>query len=488
MSLVYDGRLAPEVPPQGEIGWVMGEQGYLEPVYATDFPFLDDNEGIVAYDLGVKGTHSGKSGGLGNTLPHDPQDPFATAEIKFCMNWLAGYVDADFGEDYLVIPSWWSWLSKHVPASYARVRVVHEDGTHIWDDYLDEDGCTPYLDVGSFTEYTLEMWTDMEKDSGTTSPKKITVLQQAADVWEDEEWAEILYFGVQTSALVDGSQYTVELKPWFGSRATNVAPVAALVLRHSGKMAYLDGMETYISTKLDGDLGCTGTYYTGYAGHVCVVFDRPYWKYVIAHEIGHRVGAGQTAWFCAGYDIDDETAVYSSNANCNCDHIPEWSNNFKGRWHCLQSREEIKTAQGEGWAHAYGTMLFNQQGSTSGNDAAFVYYKAMNYVIEDPIPWSVEVLPPIYVNAKNNITRMEQFCDDNMVRNGTEQDWLVFFTTVWQDTTNRFSAAELIAVSDLAPVTSYWSNLVWAVGVLHTVDTPKYDHFTLKGDQAGVNH
>ncbi len=481
LSVVYGGRLAPEEPTRGEIGWVMGERGYLEPVYATDFPFLDDNERVIAYYYGATAIHSGKSGGFGNTIPYEHPNPFAAPEIKFCTEWLTGYIDAYFGEDLLVIPSWDDPCYRFVPASYAKVKVLHENGTHIWDGYLDVDGCTPYLPVESFTYYTIEQWTDMEKDSGTTSEKKITVLQDAADVWEDEDWAEIVYSWVGFGGISWPSQNTIHITPMLSTRGTHVAPVAALVLENSDKMAYPDLMETYISTKLGGVLGCTGTYYA-LGNKVCVVDDRPYWKYVIAHEMGHRVGYGQYAWWVGSYD-EYNTSAYSTDHHCNCDHIDPASNNGKGQWHCLQSREEIKTAQGEGWAQAYATMLFNHQGSTSGADAAFVYYKAKNDIFL--------VFPPLYVNAKYQIRRMETYCNDAIVDRGTEQDWLVFFTTVWQDTTNRFSAAELIDVSYFwnPPLfTSYWSELVDNVGGIYGPLNDKTIHFTDTGFSAGVDH
>ncbi len=123
----------------------------------------------------------------------------------------------------------------------------------------------------------------------------------------------------------------------------------------------------------------------------------------------------------------------------------------------------------------------------TGSDATFVYYKA----IADPSLFTPIVLPPSHVDARYDVKRMYNYCSDDMTDNGTEQDWLVFFTHLWQDSVNRYNAAEMMDVSSEAIDvygTSYWNDLVDAVEGIYGLDTPKYDHFTLKGDQAGVNH
>jgi hypothetical protein len=165
-------------------------------------------------------------------------------------------------------------------------------------------------------------------------------------------------------------------------------------------------------------------------------------------------------------------------------------------WHCLQSRENISVGQGEGFAHVFATWLFNAKNT----NAKFVYCKSvMDWEGDIPIVHD----PPHAVTATANVTWMEDECNNVVEDNGTEWDWINFFTNVYatKDTgapdSVRYSMGEINAVwaaggfknvwgqPDVEPM---WDNVLGEVEDLYGFETAKYNQFIHRGDDSGVNH
>lgn len=91
-----------------------------------------------------------------------------------------------------------------------------------------------------------------------------------------------------------------------------------------------------------------------------------FWKYVVAHEIGHLIQARGTGSYAYTYD-PAATGTFRAPPKCACDHV-QTSNTL----HCLQSVEEPGAAQVEGYAQFFASRIFNR---ASDPDCTFKYYK-----------------------------------------------------------------------------------------------------------------
>lgn len=111
--------------------------------------------------------------------------------------------------------------------------------------------------------------------------------------------------------------------------------------------------------------------------------------------------------------------------------------------HCLNSREYLSTAQGEGWGHFFSSKVFNDFG---GNTCSFVYYKDTLSLSTDWNGNHVVLHPPIdtRVSCNSPMKWRNSFC--GLQESGTEWDWLTFLTNVHTQGTNKLSMAELADV------------------------------------------
>lgn len=90
-----------------------------------------------------------------------------------------------------------------------------------------------------------------------------------------------------------------------------------------------------------------------------------YWKYTMAHELGHAVQERAMGGLSASYSVT--APAFAPPPKCACDHVTS-SNTL----HCLQSIEEPNAAHIEGWAQFYASRVWND---IAQPDCTFKYYK-----------------------------------------------------------------------------------------------------------------
>lgn len=391
---------------------------------------------------------------------------------KWCATWKTDYVDAGFGEDYFTQ----STLTSR-PAQYAWGELVNRDTSAIvWTGYFDGSGCTPYLPVGGFTNYELRQGTKLVRENRT-----MLVVNSTAPAGDWTSWY-YYYQRVQTGLVVFDSHTTVTLNLSVYNSHTNVLPILGRILYLYNTMEYPSGTTTAVRTDATG--GCTIGKYIG-NGRVCVASDfegedETTWKFITAHEVGHRQADA------TGGPMDGSYDAPVSQTLCKCDHVSGTDPMI--RYHCLQSREYINTAETEGWAQFYATRLFNNQQEGHGT---FVYYKQAWINLGF---WEV-AQPPVAFNAYYNGTWMEDRClaDDR----GVELDWLNFFWNVHtapEGSVARLSVDELTNVWAAAGYQGRWDEELFPAllsalpGDESSDNYLKRWNFYAKGIYAGVVH
>ncbi|MDJ0766196.1 MAG: hypothetical protein QNJ97_24650 [Myxococcota bacterium] len=406
----------------------------------------------------------------------------AHTAMKWCTKWRSHYVDAGHGEDVFTSDSPYKRA-----AQYTRYKVSRTDtGQVIGSGYLDSSGCTPYLTATGGVEYKFSQGSLVYR-SGVgliyAHPDNNTWGPSAGYVYYNN------YF--TTLALVVDGHYTHTFEPNTLGPRTNVMPIIGKVLSKYSDLGYPTGKNTYIHTDcypgraLATCCGDGGAYHIG-GGYICMGpgdwgdggegggEGSTYWKFILGHEIGHRVSSAHDGPYGFDYSIDD------TNPQCNCDHVATGS-----QLHCMQSLENASVAEGEGFAHFFSSALFNNRSSSSG---IFVYPKeTWFYWPEDG--W-IEVPPERPFDLTQYTRWKEGVCGSYHDYRGVELDWLEFFWHAWTtaDDYTRLTVPELMSVWDEAD-SSYWENLLAAAADLWLYTEPnKVLQFLDKGINAGVDH
>ncbi|MBX3192900.1 MAG: hypothetical protein KF819_38300, partial [Labilithrix sp.] len=158
-----------------------------------------------------------------------------------------------------------------------------------------------------------------------------------------------------------------------------------------------------------------------------------FWKFVVAHEIGHKVQERAMGEFGRNYNTGGGTL--KAPPKCSCDHI-QTSNTL----HCLQSIEEPGAAQVEGFAQFFASRVWNR---ASEADCVFKYYKEfLNDACMPGVPADgctgaagglVKSLPPIPLTCVAPVRWRNNNCFDASVNPGdlvtdfgVEFDWMGF--------------------------------------------------------------
>ena len=405
----------------------------------------------------------------------------AETTMKWCSTWQARYVDAGNGEDALSTPDPEHYLE--APARYARCEIWDVDrDDRLWVGPLDWDGCTPDLPVRSHTHYRFRQGTVIER----TGDRKIYLEPPGAPWGEHFIWVETDY---RTYDLDDDAAYTHRFRPAWHTAQSNMGPIAAYILHYHGGLNLPEGMHTYIRSDEEA---CIGTSYVGVLrdipeGSICIREDadgedHTTWKYIVAHEIGHRQ---------ADATRGPEPGSYFHNGDlpdiCACGHVPNPSGT-NIRWHCLQSREYVGAAAAEGWAQFFATATYN---SRFEEDCVFVYYKPV--LLED----GTETGPPYVVDCTEFPQWMNTHCDPGDLDLGNEWDWLTFF---WSLYTNPDGGMTVSMMSEIWAETSRtrldyhtslgetWDDLLETVGRQWGIGSDRHITFGITGHAAGVNH
>jgi hypothetical protein len=183
-----------------------------------------------------------------------------------------------------------------------------------------------------------------------------------------------------------------------------------------------------------------------------------FWKYVVAHEIGHTIQRRAMGIPAAHYRRvggraePDRDAALKASAMCTCDHV-----DTSNKLHCLQSLEEHGAANVEGFAQFFASRVWNR---ASESDCTFKYYK--EFFDGDCVPGSSSCedfaggkrsRPPIPVSClspirwRNNHWLDLQVSPGELVTDfGTELDWMGFLYASNTQGSNALSMADIFGV------------------------------------------
>ena len=159
-----------------------------------------------------------------------------------------------------------------------------------------------------------------------------------------------------------------------------------------------------------------------------------FWKFVVAHEIGHQIQS--RIWGFPHLDYGPGSGIPGAPPKCGCAHVT--SSNVL---HCLQSEELPDAAQIEGFAQYFTSRAYNRD---SDSTCEFRYYKEF---LNETCPAGVPAadclggradglhvsLPPIPIDCKNPIKWRNHFCaaqgapTDALASAGVEMDWMGFY-------------------------------------------------------------
>lgn len=184
-----------------------------------------------------------------------------------------------------------------------------------------------------------------------------------------------------------------------------------------------------------------------------------FWKYTIAHEIGHVIQRRAVGRWAIDYDLPPNAGTFRAERKCACDHVRNANTT-----HCLQSIEEPGFVQQEGYAQFFASRVWNR---ASDSDCTFKYYKDfLNNTCMPGVPSDgcqnvdglVRSLPPIPIDCVTPVRWRNNQCFDNTVTPGQavtdlgiEYDWMGFFYRVnTQDPSTSTSMTDLFQIYRVA--------------------------------------
>lgn len=387
--------------------------------------------------------------------------------LRFCGKWSSRYTDSGVGEDSFTSSS---TLARPAQYAYSTIYdVVAGPDPVEWGHWmLDEDGCTDWITVEVGHNYRFRMRT-MALYDGT---RRIFVQDQDATSWGTSyPGCYIIHDFYYQSKVYDPTNIQINVtatKSW----ETNVAAIAGKIWdrKQDGTIQIPSPMDTFV--RQDDEYSYEDDYRVFVGGD-----DTAVKKFVASHEIGHAVGDRLADMHGSSYGASKPYSL------CSCNHIGGSCS------HCLQSREYIRDAENEGWAHFFSTAVFNNRTSANG---WFGYYKDINYAY----PESDCTTQPCEIDVTDDRKWMETYCSTGSDDMGVEWDWLTFFWGLWtEDATYRYSMTEIANVWDEVHDVEagdpeyedwYWDDLVQAADNLYS--DSKRQEFEDQGTYSGVDH
>ncbi|MCU0664143.1 MAG: hypothetical protein MUC50_17670 [Myxococcota bacterium] len=367
----------------------------------------------------------------------------ATTYFRFCADWLTNYTDNGYGEDYF-----YETGDNLRSAQFTHAKIYRKSGAYwvqAWEGTLDSDSCTGYISVTASTDYRLYRYTWLE----TADSKEVYVMADDVE-WEPTPVSE--YWGYSTGAYLFNGYFTHDFSSLSMAltKETKIGAVMTRLLGNGSTLGYLSNHITYISTDNAAPTQvCTGT--MGMPDidtdehAVCIVGEHVNKKFVIAHEMGHKI-AGMNDGPRRGDDGGDHGVFgdTDSDERCNCDHIST------DEGHCLNSREHFGKGNAEGFAHFISASTFNNR-SQSTNNGGFAYYKRVRRPSGDnTVPNYFS--PPYQVDLTDNETWMESECSvSSGDSRGTEWDWLQFYWNTYTDGADWITIDKIMDVWDQIP-------------------------------------
>ncbi|MCP4674645.1 MAG: hypothetical protein GY854_03855 [Deltaproteobacteria bacterium] len=391
-------------------------------------------------------------------------------QIRWCATWPAGFSDSGYGEDYFSEPG-----INHRPASYAwaTVRDVDDD-TDVWEGNLDRYGCTPFLSLKGYNLYRLSQATMVSRGE-----REIYI--QEAGTRTGTRTYRWYHTDYRTSGIpiFPASITHTSYIPWLSGH-TNLSSVAGHILDRADVLRIPDSMFTTVKN----DEHCVAAYFDGAE---TIFVDPSYngvplsnWKFIFAHEFGHRIEKEIGGPKTHVYDLPRDFPPHSYL--CTCDHLTCGDDRCLIRKHCIQSLENTGAAQNEGWGHFFAAVTFNDRDPSS---CSFPYYKDVmdEYGVHHRAPYPIDC-------ADVDSRWVDTHCPFEDRDVGSERDWLVFLWALYNE---GFEIEELSAIWNL--VTTYdenvgetWDSLLAAVGSIYSTTSTEYDTFRSLGAAAGVDN
>ena len=398
--------------------------------------------------MGVKRARPSDSPSFGTTstagtnLAPTPAAPagYSTTQAVQAFLWV-NYTDSGFGEDVLPLSGWQLAL-----ASYMWVLIASPDfSTTYYYGTLDRNGRNyGTLNLPPDTLLVAHLWTDWQIDENGTQFDSLNCDTNLICGPSESD----TYF--TTGPEGSGSQ-TAVLNIAIDTEAGQTAAVAGLILQTSNNNNNSLGIWPGSLYRIHANLGCPivgggydplkscfagesynpevsylyfGTQSGGYNQASGMNEPGAWWKYIIAHEIGHAMQFRDLGVLGAlDYQHGDELYFFRV---CRCDNVTS------AKEHCLNSKEDFNVGEIEGFAHFYATRVFNW--NTEPN-AKMVYYKQF----QNSNAASDYTNPPMAKDGFGNIQRrwMQTKCPAGRAGRGNEWDFLQFYYDIGSEDSGR---------------------------------------------------
>lgn len=330
--------------------------------------------------------------------PFPPLPPLPSTS-RVCPTWRVHYLDPNSGQEFMGASG-----VQHVPASYAHITITtpptfwpyYQPGTQVYSGYLDDDGCTPQLDLDGSYVFSL-----------TSKHRKGTL---AVEVKNNNSTSG--HFGYANGSFTAGS-LGAAVFPTTGedTRHTRSAAIVsrALATEDLPLVSPSNLLQVYADQNCpSGNFAACSSGSRLYIGENTSGEDMSLRRHIVAHELGHNV---------SGLNIGHPSMAYGegdapiSQPLCRCDHVY-----FANRAHCLQSRETLEVAFVEGFAHFAAVKLFNDPDDSSCRFSYYKEYLSTSNTVYDP---------PVNINCGGAYRWMENRGCAQADR-GTEYDWMNF--------------------------------------------------------------
>jgi hypothetical protein len=425
--------------------------------------------------------------------PGSPTSPLGNITLRVCFAWNVWYADSGYGEDYLAtVPP---GDEQSVAAAFAWVGIWAPGVEVPWQGWLDQYGCSQWFTAPASIWLNSTIWTHSLDLAGT---------QAISYSWS---WvSEPTRTSVITSFFTPSYSWaTVYLEPGWNDANTQTQAIAGWVLKKNHERMQNLGERLlpagtyrigngYVNSAcgIEDPNVADGWLYTG-AIPSDVGWDKgSFWKFVVAHELGHCA-----QFFGAGEIISPNGNLYDdhdSHPMCRCDHVAQGYGNA----HCLQSREYFGAAEIEGFGHFFASRVFNNDQTWGA--ATFVYYKP--FLPYEGAPEEEYLWPPDGFTAYRPQEWLLHQCDSPTPAGvGVEWDWLTFYYKLTaRNQPNRLAPWQLDMIYRYACTGDiyakcYWEDPPWdtlanSASYLRSASIltqGQYQTFLDLADQHGVN-
>jgi hypothetical protein len=266
-----------------------------------------------------------------------------TVQVKFCTDLEISFRDGAIGDMWATATS--------VDARYISTKVVRNDGAVVWSGYASSSGCTPALSLSTTRSYTVTVKSDF-----LVSNNNQVVVYDDPTSPAFFEWSAAAMKPTASGTKTNTWTYSATSAPY----VSNLLAVAhrAIDIQSAG---VTDDLFVFFHDPCPGGTGSCLSSTTLDAAHpswptvyISDVENAQRSKFVVAHEIGHLVGAMR----------DEHKRVAGQNDDAEYTTDPTLSVCATGSGHDIESEEWQNTAMNEGLAHFYAAALWNDADPT----------------------------------------------------------------------------------------------------------------------------